>query len=88
MAERFLVEAGRFHSVIHEAAGSPVLRILNEALRATQMSSRSDFSLRYRKRVADEHQQIIDALVSADATLACEKMRTHVRTSAHAWTRA
>ena len=86
--DRFLVEAGRFHSVIHEAAGSPVLRILNEALRATQMSSRSDFSLRYRKRVADEHQQIIDALISADAALACEKMRTHVRTSAHAWARA
>lgn len=86
--DRFLVEAGRFHSVIHDVAGSPVLRILNEALRATQMSSRSDFSLRYRKRVADEHQQIIDALVSADAALACEKMRTHVRTSAHAWARA
>lgn len=86
--DSFLVEAGRFHSVIHDAAGSPVLRILNEALRATQMSSRSAFSLRYRKRVADEHQQIIDALISADAALACEKMRTHVRTSAHAWARA
>jgi len=86
--DRFLVEAGRFHSVIHEAAGSPVLRILNEALRATQMSSRSDFSLRYRKRVADEHQQLINALISDDAALACEKMRTHVRTSAHAWARA
>ena len=82
--DRFLAEAGRFHAVIHEAAASPVLRILNEALRATQMSSRDDFSLRYRKRVADEHQEIIDALISADAPLACEKMRTHVHTSAHA----
>ena len=37
--DRFLVEAGRFHGVINDVAGSPVLRILNEALRATQMSS-------------------------------------------------
>lgn len=83
--DRFLVEAGRFHAVIHEVAGSPVLRILNEALRATQMSSKSDLSLRYRRRVADEHQDIIDALVSTDAALASEKMRAHVRTSAHSW---
>jgi DNA-binding FadR family transcriptional regulator len=83
--DRFLVEAGRFHTVIHEAAASPVLRILNEALRATQMSSRRDYSLRYRKRVADEHQSIIDALISADAMLAGDRMRTHVRASAHAW---
>jgi DNA-binding FadR family transcriptional regulator len=86
--DRFLAEAGRFHGVINEVAGSPVLRILNQALRATQMSSRRDYPVRYRKRVADEHQAIIDALVSADAALAGEKMRTHVHTSAHSWTRA
>ena len=83
--DRFLFEAGRFHAVIHAAAESPVLRILNDALRATQMASRTDFPLRYRKRVADEHQAIIDALTSVDTELACEKMRTHVHTSAHAW---
>ena len=86
--ERFLVEAGRFHAVINEAAESPVLRILNEALRATQMSSTSDYSMSYRRRVAAEHQEIIDALVEGDADLACEKMRTHVNTSAHSWRRA
>ena len=83
--DRFVREAGRFHAVIHQAAESPVLRILNEALRATQMSSTNHFSLRYRKRVATEHQEIIDALTSIDLDLACEKMRAHVRTSAHAW---
>jgi DNA-binding FadR family transcriptional regulator len=83
--DRFITEAGRFHAVIHEVAASPVLRILNQALRATQMSSRSDYSMSYRKRVADEHQEIIDALVSVDAALACDKMRTHVHTSAHSW---
>ena len=46
---------------------SPVLRILNEALRATQMSSTSDFPVSYRKRVADEHQDIIDALIEGNA---------------------
>ena len=86
--DRFLAEAGRFHAVIHEAAGSPVLRILNEALRTTQMASRSEYSIRYRKRVAAEHQEIIDALVSADAELAGRTMRRHVQTSAHAWSRA
>jgi DNA-binding FadR family transcriptional regulator len=85
--ERFLVEAGRFHAVINEAAESPVLRILNEALRATQMSSTSDYSVSYRRRVADERQDIIDALVEGNAGLACERMRTHVHTSAHAWRR-
>jgi DNA-binding FadR family transcriptional regulator len=83
--DRFVVEAGRFHGVIHDAAASPVLRILNEALRATQMSSRGDYSVAYRKRVADEHQYIIDALRAGNARLACEKMRTHVHTSAHSW---
>jgi len=83
--DRFLVEAGRFHGVISDVAGSPVLRILNEALRATQMSSRSDYSVSYRRRVADEHQDIIDALRAGDAGLACERMRTHVHTSAHSW---
>jgi len=83
--ERFLAEAGCFHGVINEAAESPVLRILNEALRATQMSSTSDFSMSYRKRVADEHQDIIDALVEGNPGLACDRMRTHVHTSAHSW---
>ena len=83
--DRFVTEAGRFHAVLHDASASPVLRILNEALRATQMASRSDYSMTYRQRVADEHQEIIDALTSADAALACEKMRLHVHTSAHAW---
>jgi len=83
--ERFVMEAGRFHAVINEAAMSPVLRILNEALRATQMSSTSYFSMAYRKRVAAEHQDIIDALIGNDAQLAVERMRTHVHTSAHSW---
>jgi DNA-binding FadR family transcriptional regulator len=86
--ERFLVEAGRFHAVINEAAESPVLRILNEALRATQLSSSSDYSVSYRRRVADEHQDIIDALAEGNADLACERMRGHVHTSAHSWRRA
>jgi DNA-binding FadR family transcriptional regulator len=84
--DRFLAEAGRFHAVIHEAAASPVLRILNEALRATQMSSTSDYSMSYRLRVADEHQRIVEALRAGDAGLALDHMRTHVHTSAHAWT--
>ena len=83
--DRFVREAGRFHEIVHEAAGSPVLRILNEALRATQMDSTSDYSIAYRIRVADEHQQVIDALRAGDARRACECMRTHVHTSAHAW---
>jgi len=86
--DRFITEAGRFHAVINDTADSPVLRILNQALRATQMSSRSDYSMSYRKRVASEHQAIIDALVGADAPLACEKMRMHVHTSAHSWARS
>ena len=83
--DRFLVEAGRFHAVIHEAAASPVLRILNEALRATQIQTGSQFPVSYRKRVADEHQEIIDTLTSVDVELACTKMRSHVHASAHAW---
>jgi DNA-binding FadR family transcriptional regulator len=83
--DRFVVEAGRFHEIIHEAAASPVLRILNEALRATQMASTSDYAIGYRTRVADEHQQVIDALREGDARRACDGMRTHVHTSAHAW---
>jgi len=83
--DRFVAEAGRFHAVIHDASASPVLRILNEALRATQMASRSDYAMSYRRRVADEHQDIVDALTSADFALACEKMRAHVHSSAHAW---
>ena len=83
--ERFVVEAGRFHEIIHEAAQSPVLRILNEALRATQMASTSDYAIGYRTRVADEHQQVIDALRAGDAQRACDGMRAHVHTSAHAW---
>jgi len=83
--DRFVVEAGRFHEIIHEAAASPVLRILNEALRATQMASTSDYAIGYRTRVADEHQQVIDALRAGDARRACEGMRAHVHTSAHAW---
>ena len=86
--DRFLVEASRFHSVINDTAASPVLRILNEALRTTQMSSTSNFSIPYRKRVADEHQHIIDALRGGNAALACERMRAHVHTSAHSWARA
>jgi len=83
--DRFLVEAGRFHGVISDVAGSPVLRILNEALRATQISSRSDYPVSYRRRVADEHQDIIDALRTGNASLACDRMRTHVHTSAYSW---
>ena len=83
--ERFLAEAGRFHAVINEFAECPVLRILNEALRATQMSSRGDYAMSYRRRVADEHQAIIDALRGGDAQRACEMLRTHVHTSAHAF---
>jgi DNA-binding FadR family transcriptional regulator len=83
--ERFVLEAGRFHALINDAADSPVLRILNEALRATQMTSTGDFSLGYRRRVADEHQDIIDALVKGDADLACDRMRAHVHASAHSW---
>ena len=83
--DRFVLEAGRFHGVINDVAASPVLRILNEALRAMQMSSGSNYSVPYRKRVADEHQAIIDALRVGDATLACARMRTHVHTSAHSW---
>ena len=83
--DRFVIEAGRFHGVIHDAAGSPVLRILNEALRALQMSSGSEYSASYRRRVADEHQDIIDALKAGNASLACDRMRTHVHTSAHSW---
>jgi DNA-binding FadR family transcriptional regulator len=86
--DRFLAEAGRFHAVINEAAGSPVLRILNQALRSTQMSSTSEYSPAYRMRVADEHQEIVDALKSGNTSLACEKMRTHVHTSAHSWSGA
>jgi DNA-binding FadR family transcriptional regulator len=86
--DRFVVEAGRFHEVINDVAGSPVLRILNEALRATQISSRSDYPVSYRRRVADEHQDIIDALRTGNASLACDRMRTHVHTSAHSWARA
>jgi DNA-binding FadR family transcriptional regulator len=62
------------------------LRILTEALRATQMSSGSNYSMPYRRRVAAEHEAIIDALRDGDSTLACARMRTHVHTSAHAWT--
>ena len=83
--DRFLLEAGRFHRVINDVAGSPVLRLLNEALRATQMSSRSNYSATYRTRVADEHQAIIDALRDGNATVAYALMRTHVHTSAHSW---
>jgi DNA-binding FadR family transcriptional regulator len=86
--ERFLAEAGRFHGVINDVAESPVLRILNQALRATQMSSRSDYSVTYRRRVADEHQDIMDALRTGNAILACDRMRTHVHTSAHSWGRS
>jgi DNA-binding FadR family transcriptional regulator len=86
--DRFLEEASRFHAVINEAAASPVLRILNEALRTTQMTSTSNYAPAYRRRVADEHQQIIDALVKGNAALACERMRAHVRTSAHSWANA
>ncbi len=39
----------------------------------------------YRKRVADEHQDIIDALIKGNPKLACDRMRTHVHTSAHSW---
>lgn len=85
--DRFLLEASRFHAVINEAAASPVLRILNEALRTTQMSSTRDFSMSYRQRVADEHQDIIEALRTGDAMRACERMRKHVHTSAHSWAR-
>lgn len=83
--DRFLAEASRFHAVINDAAASPVLRILNEALRTTQMSSTSNFSVPYRTRVADEHQHIIDALRSGNAALAGERMRAHVHASAHPW---
>jgi DNA-binding FadR family transcriptional regulator len=83
--ERFLVESSRFHAVINEVAGSPVLRILNDALRTTQMISTSEFSISYRKRVADEHQAIIDALRAGDTLRACDLMRAHINTSAHSW---
>jgi DNA-binding FadR family transcriptional regulator len=83
--DRFLAEASRFHAVINEAAASPVLRILNDALRTTQMHSTTHFPIPYRERVADEHQQIIDAIRAGDAALACERMRGHVHTSAHSW---
>jgi DNA-binding FadR family transcriptional regulator len=83
--DRFVLEAGRFHGVIHEAAASPVLRSLNEALRATQMPSRNDYAMGYRQRVADEHQAIVDALRGGNATRACDMLRAHVHTSAHAW---
>ena len=83
--ERFLVESSRFHAVINEVAGSPVLRILNEALRTTQMISTSEFSITYRKRVAAEHQAIIDALRAGDTPHACDLMRIHINTSAHSW---
>ena len=85
--ERFLVESSRFHAVINEIAGSPVLRILNEALRTTQMISTSDFSIAYRKRVAAEHQAIVAALRAGDTLLACDLMRAHINTSAHSWKR-
>ena len=78
--DRFLLEAGRFHGVISEAAGSPVLRILNEALRATQMSSTSDYPVSYRRRVADEHQDIIDALRAGNAE---PRVRPHAHACAH-----
>lgn len=83
--ERFVAEAGRFHAVLNRAAGNPVLRILNEALRTTQMVSTNEFSFEYRKRVADEHRAILDALRAGDVQHACELMRTHVSTSAHPW---
>jgi DNA-binding FadR family transcriptional regulator len=83
--DRFVVEAGRFHAIINGVADSPVLRILNEALRTTQLVSTNEFSLDYRRRVASEHRAIIDALRVADTPLACKLMRAHVSTSAHPW---
>jgi DNA-binding FadR family transcriptional regulator len=83
--DRFTAEAGRFHEILNEAADSPVLRILNEALRSMQLVSTNDFSLDYRRRVALEHREILDALRAADTSRACELMRSHVGTSAHPW---
>ena len=80
--DRFVVEAGRFHGVISDVAGSPVLRILNEALRATQISSRSDYPVSYRRRVADEHQDIIERCepaTPASRVIACARMCTRRR---------
>ena len=80
------VSAARKPAMAAEQLADEILGcILNEALRATQMSSRSDYSVTYRRRVADEHQDIIDALRAGNASLACERMRTHVHTSAHSW---
>ncbi len=83
--DRFLLESSRVHAIINDVADSPVLRILNEALRTTQMVSTNEFSLDYRKRVADEHRAIVGALRIADTALACKLMRAHVNTSAHPW---
>ncbi len=83
--DRFLLESSRFHAVINDVADSPVLRILNEALRTTQMVSTNEFSLDSRKRVADEHRAIVQALRASDTALACRLMRAHVDTSAHPW---
>jgi DNA-binding GntR family transcriptional regulator len=83
--DRFLLEAGRFHAVINEAARPGAAHPQRSASRHADVVDTSDFAMTYRKRVADEHQDITTRSIEGKRERAIERMRTHVHTSAHSW---
>jgi GntR family transcriptional regulator, transcriptional repressor for pyruvate dehydrogenase complex len=87
--EVFLTQSRRFHTIINEAAATPVLSVLNEALqRTTHVTIGTvEYSVRHRRSVAIAHRAILDALRASDADAARAAMRAHVRQSGTYWRR-
>ena len=79
--DAFLAQSRRFHSIVNEASGSSVIRVLNEALQATlhMAIGAVEYSLDRRQRVIAAHQSILDALRAGDLEAACEAMKLHVQ---------
>lgn len=85
--EVFLTQSRRFHTIINQAAATPVLSILNEALqRTTHVTIGTvEYAVEHRRSVAVAHQAILDALRVGDAGGARAAMRAHVRQSGTYW---
>jgi DNA-binding FadR family transcriptional regulator len=86
----FLAQSRVFHSIISEAAGNVVTRIVLEALQnTTQMTTAAiEYAYTHRQQVVKEHQDLVDALRARDVQRACDLMRKHVSSSRKYWEKA
>jgi DNA-binding FadR family transcriptional regulator len=80
-SRRYLSATTEFHTAIMSVSGNPILDVYGESLRAifAERVSGTLFPLEYRSKIAEQHQQIADAILGSKPALAEELMRSHMQ---------